>query len=440
MNNITKTTLFYSFVRFYFSFIFRRWFSKIEVNGDVRIPEDEPVIFAPNHQNALFDALALLSTTPAPVAYWVRGDLFKNKWVAKLFYALKLMPAYRKRNGLSNLKKNDESFANSLKILTNKQYLCLMPEGGQIEERKLHPLVKGIFRNAFSAQDLLGEDDWVKIIPVGIDYGDYDKSGRHLIVNYGKPISIKDYYDEYKDNPSVTINQIRTDLTNRIKSLMLDIQSEKYYSTIYTASYVYNYPMLDILRLSDNATNRLIARKKIVEILELAEIENDPLLEKLTNECKLWNKRYKRTDLCAQTQEWDSWDLNLIIQILYLIITIPLFLYSVIFNLIPYILCKLIGKKVRGTGFEATIKLGIAGLLFPIVYLITSIVFAFNYSTDTMTSFVFTLSLPISFLFFIRYTWKFTEVKERLRNIFRKPTEGNRIISIMQQIVSKYKK
>ena len=57
MNNITKTTLFYSFVRFYFSFIFRRWFSKIEVNGDVRIPEDEPVIFAPNHQNALFDAL-----------------------------------------------------------------------------------------------------------------------------------------------------------------------------------------------------------------------------------------------------------------------------------------------------------------------------------------------------------------------------------------------
>jgi hypothetical protein len=95
---------------------------------------------------------------------------------------------------------------------------------------------------------------------------------------------------------------------------------------------------------------------------------------------------------------------------------------------------------VRGTGFEATIKLGIAGLLFPIVYLITSIVFAFNYSPDTMTSFVFTLSLPISFLFFIRYTWKITEVKERLRNIFRKPTEGNRIISIMQQIVSKYKK
>ena len=86
----------------------RNSYRSLKYIGTERIPKDAAVIFAPNHQNALFDALALLSTTPAPVAYWVRGDLFKNKWVAKLFYALKLMPAYRKRNGLSNLKKNDD--------------------------------------------------------------------------------------------------------------------------------------------------------------------------------------------------------------------------------------------------------------------------------------------------------------------------------------------
>ena len=151
-----------------------------------------------------------------------------------------------------------------------------------------------------------------------------------------------------------------------------------------------------------------------------------------------WNNRYKETDLCAQTQEWDSWDMNLITQILYLVITFPLFLYSAIFNLIPFVVCKLAGKKVRGTGFEASVKFGLAAVLFPLVYIALILLFAVNKSPDAMTTFVFSLSLPISFLFFLRYRWKFAYVKERLRNIFKKPIEGDKIILIMQQIISKY--
>ena len=56
------------------------------------------------------------------------------------------------------------------------------------------------------------EKEWVKIVPVGIDYGNYDKSGRHLIINYGKPISIKDYYELYKEKPAEAMNQIKENL------------------------------------------------------------------------------------------------------------------------------------------------------------------------------------------------------------------------------------
>ena len=438
MNKFTKTSFIYLLIRSYASFLIRKWFSKIEVNGDARIPENEAVIFAPNHQNAFIDAMALLSTVPEPIVFWVRADIFQNKWIGKILQFLKLMPAYRMRNGYNNLKKNEESFKNSMDVLTNKQYLCLMPEGGQEEERRLRPLVKGIFRNAFATQELLPEKEWVKIVPVGIDYGNYDKSGHHLIINYGRPISIKDYYELYKEKPAEAMNQIKENLHARIKDLMLDIQSKKYYSTFYSASYIYNYPMLEILQLEDNITNRLIARQKIINILHTAETANEPLLDELEKECIHWNNRYKETDLCAQTQEWDSWDMNLITQILYLVITFPLFLYSAIFNLIPFSVCKLAGKKVRGTGFEASVKFGLAAVLFPLVYIALILLFAVNKSPDAMTTFVFALSLPISFLFFLRYRWKFAYVKERLRNIFRKPIEGDKIILIMQQIISKY--
>lgn len=438
MENFSNSSLFYSVMRSYSSFLFKRWFSTIEVNGDVRIPENEAVIFAPNHQNAMMDAMALIYTAPAPITFWVRADTFKNKWVTKLLRALKMMPAYRMRNGFNNLKKNEESFQESMSVLTNKQYLCLMPEGGQEEERRLRPLVKGIFRNAFAAQELMTENEWVKIVPVGIDYGNYDKSGRHLIINFGKPISIKDYNEEYKTNPATAMNRIKDDLHAKIKELMLDIQSKTFYSTFYAASYIYNYPMLEIMHLADNATNRLIARQKIVGILETAEKANEPLLADLDRECNIWNKQYKETDLCAQCQEWDGWDTNLISQLLYLIITLPLLLYSLVFNFIPFGICKWAGKKKRNSGFEASVKFGTAAVIFPIVYLIAFLLFAIFQSPDTMTSFVFALSLPISFMFFLRYRWKFAYVKERLRNIIKKPVVGDKIISIMQQIVSKY--
>ena len=159
--------------------------------------------------------MALLFSSPQPVVFWVRADLFQNKLINKFLRALKMMPAYRMRNGVSNLKKNEESLRDSVDVLTHDQFLCLMPEGGQEEKRQLRPLVKGIFRTAFAAQEQLS-DTWVKIVPVGIDYGHYDRSGRHLVLSFGRPLNIKDYYAQYQQDAPHAMNAIRKDLSDRI--------------------------------------------------------------------------------------------------------------------------------------------------------------------------------------------------------------------------------
>ena len=424
-------------MRVYSNFVYERWFSSIEVNGENNIPEGEPVIFAPNHQNGLIDAMALLSSSPEPVVFWVRADLFKNPVVGFILRSLKMMPAYRLRNGFGNLKKNEESMQNSDDVLTHGRYLCLMPEGGQDEKRRLRPLVKGIFRSAFSAQEKITDGKWVKIIPVGIDYGNYDKSGRHLVVNFGKAINIKDYKVMHDENAPVALNNIKDELSKRMRPLMLDIQSEEHYQTFYTASYLYAFPMLEEMNCSDNETNRLAARKKVVELLDKAE--NDArcadLIEELTKTCSAWDEKHPDTAFSARIQEEeDKVDANLVTQILYLIITSPLFVYSVVINGLVYLLCKKMGKKAHA-GFEASLKWGSAGIFFPLLYVVETVVFA-HFSPNTLSTVLFALTLPFSFFFFQRYRWKFQYVKERVKNIVNKYEEPSRVVAIVGRIKS----
>lgn len=439
MSQFSKTSLFYSIMRVYSNFIYKRWFKSIEINGDVNIPEEGPLIFAPNHQNAFIDAMALLSSSPKPIVFWVRADIFSNKTIGSILRSLKMMPAYRMRNGYSNLKKNQESICNSDDVLLHNQFLCLMPEGGQEERRTLRPLVKGIFRSAFSAQEkITDKNKWVKIIPVGIDYGHYDKSGRHLIVNFGKPISIKDYAQLHEENAPVALNKIKEELAQKIEPLMLNIKSTDHYDTFYTAAYLYNQSMLNRMELPDNETSRLVARQKIVHILEKAEADErcTEQIQQLEDQCQKWSEDHPDVSFSAKVQEYgNGFDVNLLVDILYLIITSFLFVYAIIFNGIGFAICKLLGKKVRGSGFESSVKFGAAGILMPIIYIIETVLAAF-YFKDVTHTIAFFFTLPISFFFMQRYRWRFQYVKERLRNMSKKSPYPSSVSTIMQQIIS----
>ena len=93
------------------------------------------------------------------------------------------MPVYRIRDGKETLSKNDEIFIRSADVLHDRKHLCLMPEGNHGDKRRLRPLVKGLFRIAFMAQEEFKAEKGVVIIPVGLDYSHYFKI-RHDAVSY----------------------------------------------------------------------------------------------------------------------------------------------------------------------------------------------------------------------------------------------------------------
>ena len=107
---------------------FKFYYRKLESHGTENIPYDNPIIFAPNHQGALMDALAVLFTLGKNVVFLARADIFTRK-TKNLLTFLKIMPAYRMRDGAANVKRNEEIFNHTIRVLTNHVPLGIMPEG-----------------------------------------------------------------------------------------------------------------------------------------------------------------------------------------------------------------------------------------------------------------------------------------------------------------------
>ena len=99
----------YDFLRHYVDSTLKLSYRKIQYTGTGNVPSDGAVIYAPNHTNALMDALVILAMDRKPKVFVARADIFKNRTLAKIFAFLKIMPIMRMRDGINEVKKNNET-------------------------------------------------------------------------------------------------------------------------------------------------------------------------------------------------------------------------------------------------------------------------------------------------------------------------------------------
>lgn len=381
MSEIYESTLSFNLVKRYVRFTFKRFYSEFIVIGKENIPTNVPIIFAPNHNNALMDALAIHAAAPhdLPIVFLARADIFNNKITAKILRFCKMMPAFRMRDGVENLEKNNAIFKRCVDVLNHNKALGIMPEGNQGEQRKLRPLVKGIFRIAFAAQEKHGSSPCVKIIPVGIDYGDYIKSHKHIILSFGKPIEVSDYMSDYIENPVSATNEIRNSLKTELSNLTLDLATEEYYDCFETATEVANCTFQDKLKLPKSTVSLFVARQKIADKLIDIEKNNLDTIKQLNGMCEEYRTLLKKMNLRTAILESAPYkSINLLIEGFYLFTTSVLFLCGFILNFLPFFTPVLIRKyifKAQYKGFFSSLHYGLGLITFPLFYLLQTVLF-----------------------------------------------------------------
>jgi 1-acyl-sn-glycerol-3-phosphate acyltransferase len=380
------------------------FYRKVIVIGKEYINSGDSFIFAPNHQNALMDALAVLFTQKGQLIFLARADIFRKKLISSILYFLKILPVYRIRDGFDSLKGNDWVFDKTVEVLKNKNGLVILPEGNHEGFRRLRQLKKGICRIAFQADEATGFRLNVKIIPVGIEFTHYSRIRQVLTVVYGKPIEVSDFYDAYRESPQRAMNSLREKLSQEMKKIIVHIESEDDYEAIDELRSLINGKYSD-----DITTPKLFRDRILINKLNRLKTTSEDIYKRICDLSLLIkaNAKKLKTDYrLLEKKRHSFWAMTG--GIIALLLTFPVFLYGMAFNYIFYAIPNLTLKKVKDEAFHSSVKYTIS-LLLAMLFMPLYLVLSFLIFTPWWLAIMVFLSIPLSgllawnyFLFFRR--------------------------------------
>ncbi len=401
----------YHYVKFWYDKVFYR---KVIILNYHNVPEKEPLIFTPNHQNALMDALAMLFSVKNQLVFMARSDIFKK--FAPFLYFLKILPIYRIRDGIETLKKNQAVFDKTVDVLNAYNGLVILPEGNHKDERRLRPLKKGFARIAFQTvlDGNLKKD--LKIIPVGIDYDNYTNCRSRQLINFGEPISVAHFVEAYQENPAIGLNKIKDHLAEKIKPLMINIESVEYYELINNLRVLFRKEMCEKMGLNPkNEADGFYADQKFVEIMSEA-IETSPeTVAEMDGNFKMLIDLLNKFKLRPMDLQSKPSTAGLFIKTVLLIIGFPLFLYGYLNHLlafqVPY---SITHNKIKDEMFRTSFMFVLTLVFFPLFYLIQSLVVLLLFHSWKVALLYF-LTLPLFAI--VSWKWKnlFLNIKTDLR-------------------------
>ncbi len=368
----------YENLRYYVGFAYWLSHKKIVVTGLENIPNDKPVIFAVNHQNALMDPLALVYTNKLQTLWLTRADVFKGKTVRSLLEFMKMTPVYRIRDGKENLGNNVQVFNLVTQALENNRSVALFPEAAHSGKRQMLSHKKAIPRMALEAEGKNNFQLDLKLIPVGIYYDHYWKFNRSVIVQYGPAVDVDRYKDRYAENPQNTMLVMRDDIYTHLVPLVIQINSNEHYSEYEDIRSVAGKEFAKKVFYSNNPSIQLFkSEQELIARVEEIETGKPEIFETIRKQLGQYIRDIKLSGISDDqlVKGKNSSFLLLFVQLLAALLSLPLFVTGFIFNVIPYLIPRVfITKKLRDKAFVSTFNFAVGLVIFPVFYLIGSVI------------------------------------------------------------------
>jgi 1-acyl-sn-glycerol-3-phosphate acyltransferase len=401
-NSIEKYSRTYYLLKKYIVFLTNQYYRISIANSENMKPGDH-LIYASNHHNALMDALALHASLNTDPIFMARSDIFAKKTIAKILNLLKILPIYRIRDGYDQLANNQEVFKQTFSVLDQKSPLGIFPEGNHDGKKKLRTLKKGVARIAFSYRHESAEKKEIKIVPIGLNYTDYHTPGSGLLVRIGKAVSVSDFDAEYIDNPARATNDFIQKLELELKKNMLHVEEDEVYQTceILLQSYA------SLAKGRGESHERIFTtQKEIIAWVEKTFNEQPEQYQRMNDLANELDGILTKKNLGLQSLSLlsaGSQKPKIFAHGLLLALSSPVYLYSFIQNLLPGLAMRKISTLIKDPQFESSVKLVGIAFIYPVFWLLQTIVFGLISGSLLLTSLYF-LTLPITLL--IRHHWE----------------------------------
>lgn len=422
----------------YIFFLHRIFYKDIIVAGRENIPRGVPIIFAPNHQNALMDPLAVLFASGRQTVFLARADIFKKALLRKIFTWLKILPVYRIRDGKDNLQNNEQSFDVAIEVLEHGQSVGIFPEAAHSNKRSLLPLKKGVPRVAFLAEERNNFSLGLHIVPVGIYYSRYDTMGGTLHVRFGKPIRVDHFREAYLENPQKAHLALRDAIADGIRPLAIDISKKGWYE-IYESllSLMTRRLARKLDRRAGLREREFVAQKQIIATLDQVHDTNPQQLELLKNKVEAYESLKKKYRLSDKTLFW-RWPVipGLLFGTILLMAGLPLFLYGLINHILAYFIPRKIVTLFKDKQFHGSVKFLWGALFVPLLYLLQAALVWLIVNKAWIAG-AYLISLPLSGMYAHWFAGQAGFMLRRWRLFFLKRTAASdmrRLKSLLEDI------
>lgn len=416
-----------------YRFDFRYTLAKIPVNTVLRlnfrklvftgkkenVSKKRPVIFAPNHRNALLDALLVVYSSYhlKQVVFLARADIFKQKFVAWLLRGMRIMPVFRIRDGKDNLDKNNEIFDNAARILKKNNPLALFPEGKHNPKQSFLPIQKAVPRIVLPTEASLNFELHSQIVPVAIYYRDVNAFLTDAYVTFGEPIEVSEYKEVYQENAGLAINQLRQELEKRLKSMVVNIWNEEYYDE-YRLAIDWNADRIAEEQFAGKKDDFLQASLHIVKTLDDL-YENQP--EQFNEQIKAFreaNQMMKESGFTSKDRLWKpSTTLNLFVRFTALILSAPIALLGFINGIFPLLLNGKIKGLFKDKQFLSSARYASGLFLVPIFALLQSLLLGII-TNNWLLALGYLFAMPATLYFYLRWR-EWWRIANRDRKVHR---------------------
>ncbi|MDR1005869.1 MAG: 1-acyl-sn-glycerol-3-phosphate acyltransferase [Bacteroidales bacterium] len=399
--------LFKMYVGFIHNHLLYRHFHVI--NPENIPPEGVPLLIVSNHQNCLNDPLGVVFTfKDRKPKFIARADIFMiHPLTNRILRSLGLLPAFRLGfEGRRMIKNNDKTFESASNELIDGRTVMMFPEAGHQDKRWLGNFSLAYTKLVFQAAEKSNFEKEIFVLPSCNHYSQYDGFQTDFLIKFGTPVSAKPFYELFRKQPRKAQMELNNLVRKQIEDLMLDIRD------------LSNYEAIDFIRntygdkfaksngyRSNHLPDRLLSDKMLCKHLETF---NEQFIYDSAIKYKHFLTKFGLTDMQFRYQPTK---IKVFIRFVLLLCLLPLWVVSLVPNILIYTFPKIITRKMTDKMFKSTMLIGSAVFItIPLLYggLFLTIALAFNIYAALIYLLVSPLLILFAWYYYQRllYLWK----------------------------------
>ncbi len=428
----------------------RVFFRRAEVRHRQRLALPGPLLLAVNHPNTLMDPLLVAAHMPRPTAFLAKSTFFQNPALKALFDSANCLPIYRRQDAEAAAAAsgraldaaqlhalNEAAFGRCYDYLERGQAIMIFPEGTSVSERKLRPLKSGAARIALGAEARHGFRLGLHVLPVGLNYFDPTRFRSDVLLNAAPPIRVAAYAHAYAADPDDAADALTAAIQQALEWRLVishDAADDALAQQIERTFGDHLNPDDDPDTLYDNFQ----LGRTLLQAVAYFEQHDPTRLAAVRTQLGDYLaalRRHGLDDAALDAQRRGRWA-----GLLNLGLGLPVWLYGLIDNYLPYQLPAAVARRVTPTEpeFRAAVMLGVGLVVFPLFYALQAAAVQHWLHRWWLTA-LYVLSLPTSGFYALGYGAELAARRRRLRalRLFRRaPAVGADLLRQRAEILA----